>query len=199
LAQKLRDLRKDPARCHRMALAATSLCDGRGTQRVVVALLQPLSLPNCQMLHLRIVEATDEALLMDWQRAPETRRYALNPAVPSLEEHHHWLYERLSSVADWFLIAEVDGYPSAFVRLDWMGEDNGRPEYLISIATARTHHRQGIATSLLRAVRQLAPGAHFYARILPDNLASLALFIRAEYSLAADGYFHSYPPQRKEA
>ena len=199
LTEQLRALRADPKRCREMALAATRLCDGRGTQRVVVALLPPLALRDGRKLHLRIVEASDEALLMDWQRAPETRRYALNPAVPSLEEHHHWLNERLSAVADWFLIAEVDGVPVAYVRLDWIGEDNGRPEYLISIATARSHHRQGIGAVLLKAVRQLAPGAHFYAKILPDNLASLSLFIRAEYSLAADGYFHSYPAQRKEA
>jgi RimJ/RimL family protein N-acetyltransferase len=199
LAQQLRDLRNDPARCRNMALSATGLCDGRGAQRVVVALLPRLALPDGRKLHLRIVEASDEALLMDWQRAPETRRYALNPAIPSVDEHHHWLFERLSAVPDWFLIAEVDGEPAAYVRLDWIGEDNGRPEYLISIATARSHHRQGIGAALLKAVRQLAPGAHFYAKILPDNLASLSLFIRAEYSLAADGYFHSYPAQRKEA
>lgn len=199
LREALADLCRAPARLHTMARAAASLCDGRGAQRIVVALLRPLTLPNGRSLHMRIVEASDEGRLMDWQRAPETRRYALNPAIPSMEEHHHWLYERLSSVADWFLIAEVEGEPCAYVRLDWIGEDNGRPEYLISIATATSHHRQGIAASLLRAARQLAPGAHFYAKILPDNLASLALFIRAEYSLAADGYFHSYPPQRKEA
>jgi RimJ/RimL family protein N-acetyltransferase len=193
------DLRQVPERLNTMARAAAGLCDGRGAQRIVVALLRPLALPNGYSLHLRIVEASDEARLMDWQRAPETRRYALNPAIPSMDEHHHWLYERLSSVVDWFLIAEVEGEPCAYVRLDWIGEDNGRPEYLISIATAASHHRQGIAASLLRAARQLAPGAHFYAKILPDNLASLALFIRAEYSLAADGFFHSYPPQRKEA
>ncbi|MBK8158272.1 MAG: UDP-2,4-diacetamido-2,4,6-trideoxy-beta-L-altropyranose hydrolase [Rhodospirillaceae bacterium] len=199
LAAQLRALRQDGARCRAMAVAATGLCDGRGTQRVVVALLPPRSIRDGRKLHLRIVEASDEAMLMDWQRAPETRRYALNPAIPSAEEHHNWLFERLSAVADWFLIAEVDAQPAGYVRLDWIGEDNGRPEYLISIATARSHHRMGIGAALLKAVRQLAPGAHFYAKILPDNLASLSLFIRAEYSLAADGYFHSYPPQRKEA
>ena len=198
LEQHLQALRGAPQRCRDMALKALGLCDGRGSQRVVVALLPSTTLPNGRKLHLRIVEASDEALLMDWQRAPETRRYALNPAIPSVEEHHHWLFERLSAVADWFLIAEVEGEPAAFVRLDWIGEDNGRPEFLISIATAQSHHRQGIAAALLQAVRQLAPGAHFYARILPDNLASLSLFIRAGYSLAADGYFHAYPSQRKE-
>lgn len=199
LKENLALLLKNPSQLQQMATHAAALCDGRGAKRIVVALLQPPLLPDGRKVHLRIVEANDEALLMEWQREPETRRYALNPAIPSLEEHHRWLNERLAAVVDWFLIAEVDGVPSGYVRLDWMGEDNGRPEYLISIATTQSHHRRGIGRALLNAARQLAPGAHFYAKILPDNLASLALFIRAEYSLAADGFFHSYPPRRKEA
>ncbi|WP_374655724.1 UDP-2,4-diacetamido-2,4,6-trideoxy-beta-L-altropyranose hydrolase [Dongia sp.] len=199
LAAQFRDLQQHPAKRRTMALAAMKLCDGRGTQRVVAALLPATDLPDGRRLRLRIVEAHDEEMLMKLQRAPETRRYALNPAIPTEEEHHRWLLERLSAVADWFLIAEVEGQAAAFVRLDWIGEDNGRPEYLISIATERSFHRQGIGAALLRAVRHLAPGAHFYAKILPDNLASLSLFARADYRLAADGFFHSYPAQHKEA
>jgi len=192
LEAQLRALAGDPAR--RMALArnAASLCDGRGGKRIVAALLEGPRLGNGG-IRVRAVEAHDEALLLDWQREPETRRFALNPAIPSSEEHHLWLQERLLASNDWFLIAEVAGEPRAFVRLDWIGEDAGRPEYVISIATTRRHHRQGIATNLLRAIRQLSPGAHFFAKILPDNSASLALFIRAGYRLAADGFFHSRP------
>lgn len=199
LTQYFRTLKGSFIKRKNMALAAAKLCDGRGGQRVAVALLPGTELRNGCKLHLRIVEAKDETLLMDWQREPETRRYALNPAIPSAEEHHNWLMERLASSVDWFLIAEIDGEPAGYVRLDWIGEDNGRPEYLISIATARSHHKKGIAAALLKAIRHLAPGAHFYAKILADNLASLSLFTGANYSLAADGYFHSYPAQRQEA
>ncbi|WP_374385326.1 UDP-2,4-diacetamido-2,4,6-trideoxy-beta-L-altropyranose hydrolase [Dongia sp.] len=198
LAAHLTNLHASPDLQRRMAQAAFDICDGRGTQRITVALLSAPTLRDGRKLDLRVVEARDEQMLMEMQRVPETRRYALNPAIPTAEEHHRWLMERLSAIADWFLIAEVDGQPAAFVRLDWIGEDNGRPEFLISIATERSYHRRGVGAALLKAVRQLAPGAHFYAKILPDNLASLALFIRADYQLAADGYFHSYPSQRKE-
>ncbi len=200
---KLKDLfaglGRDEAARKAMSEAAFSLCDGRGAQRIIAALLPKMHLRDGRTLSLRVVEAQDEQMLMDLQRAPETRRYALNPAIPTAEEHHRWLMERLSAAADWFLIAEVDGQPGAFVRADWIGEDNGRPEYLISIATERRFHRCGVGAALLKAVRYLAPGAHFYAKILPDNVASLALFAKADYRLAADGYFHAYPPQHKEA
>src|SRR5581483_8608375 len=136
LEAQLRALAGDPAR--RMALArnAASLCDGRGGKRIVAALLEGPRLGNGG-IRVRAVEAHDEALLLDWQREPETRRFALNPAIPSSEEHHLWLQERLLASNDWFLIAEVAGEPRAFVRLDWIGEDAGRPEYVISIATTR--------------------------------------------------------------
>src|SRR5581483_557667 len=94
LEAQLRALAGDSAR--RMALArnAASLCDGRGGKRIVAALLEGPRLGNGG-IRVRAVEAHDEALLLDWQREPETRRFALNPAIPSSEEHHLWLQERL--------------------------------------------------------------------------------------------------------
>jgi UDP-2,4-diacetamido-2,4,6-trideoxy-beta-L-altropyranose hydrolase len=192
LAEQLGELLQAPQRLLDLARSAAALCDGRGGKRIVAAMLETPELGNGK-ISLRVVEAGDEALLLDWQREPETRRFALNPAIPSSEEHHLWLQERLLASTDWFLIAEIDGDPRGFVRLDWIGEDAGRPEYVISIATTRRHHRQGIGTGLLQAIRRLSPGAHFFAKILPDNAPSLALFVRAGYRLAADGFFHSRP------
>lgn len=199
LGQALDHLAKDSTQRQAMAKAAADLCDGRGAQRVVVALLPELKLPSGKSLRLRPLEATDEDMLLDWQRAPETRRYALTPRVPTADEHHNWLTAKLASDQDWLLLGEVEGAPAGYVRLDWMGEDKGRPQYLISIATAPGWYRQGIGSALLSGARHLAPGAHFYAKVLAENTASVALFQRAEYSLAADGFFHAHPRQRKEA
>jgi UDP-2,4-diacetamido-2,4,6-trideoxy-beta-L-altropyranose hydrolase len=199
LADALDGLAAAPTRRREMALAAAGLCDGRGTQRVVVALLPPLPIKSGQSLRLRPMEAADEALLLDWQRAPETRRYALTPHIPTAEEHHAWFGRKLAADQDWLLLGEVDGTPVGYVRLDWMGEDKGRPQYLMSIAAAPGFYGQGIGSALLSGARQLAPGAHFYAKVLAENTASVALFERANYQLAADGYFHAHPAQRKEA
>ncbi len=99
-----------PARAWRCA--PRGLCDGRGAQRIVVALLQSLHLAQGgnRCICASSKPAT-KSRLMDWQRARKRGAMRFNPAIPSLEEHHHWLNERLSSVADWFLIAEVDGEP----------------------------------------------------------------------------------------
>lgn len=192
LTEQLQGLVDRPQERQRLARAALAVCDGRGCQRIMAALLPPRQIAGGDMT-IRIVEARDEAILLDWQRNPETRRFALNPAVPSSEEHHVWLQDRLLSSTDWFLMAERDGEPLGFVRIDWIGEDSGRPEFIVSIATSPQHHRQGLGAGLLQAIRQLSPSAHFFAKILPDNVASLALFLRAGYRLAADGYFHARP------
>jgi RimJ/RimL family protein N-acetyltransferase len=199
LGQDLDRLAQDSALRKTMAGFAAKLCDGRGAQRVVVAMLPDIPCKSGQTLRLRPLEVMDEALLLEWQQAPETRRYALTPQIPSPEEHHAWLRAKLAADQDWLLLGEIDGAAAGYVRLDWMGEDKGRPQYLISIATAPGWYRQGIAGALLRGARHLAPGAHFYAKVLAENAASMALFGRAGYSLAADGYFHAYPPQHKEA
>jgi UDP-2,4-diacetamido-2,4,6-trideoxy-beta-L-altropyranose hydrolase len=199
LSQAIDQLIAEPARVERLGKAAAGLCDGRGTQRVVAALLPSQALKNDKSLDLRLAEAADEKRLLDWQSAPETRRYALNPEVPTPPEHHAWLTAKLASDRDWFLIGEMAGAPVGFVRLDWMGEDKGRPQYLISIATAPDHYGQGVGGALLKGARSLVPGGHFYAKVLAENAASVALFTSADYSLEADGYFHSRPGQRKEA
>lgn len=184
---------------HKMGEAAAALCDGRGAQRIVVALLHSQPLADGRQLHLRLAEPDDEGMLLDWQSAPETRRFALNPDVPTAAEHHAWYYAKLESTQDWLLFGEIDGRPAGYVRLDWMGEDNGRTQYLISIAAAPGWQRQGIGAALLAGARALAPAAHLYATVLPENTASVALFAKAGYSLAADGYHHSLPASAKEA
>jgi UDP-2,4-diacetamido-2,4,6-trideoxy-beta-L-altropyranose hydrolase len=198
LAKQFRALAGDRDQRQRMAEAARALCDGRGTQRIVAALLSPQP-TKAGNLRLRLAEASDEQMLLDWQAAPETRRFALNPAVPSAAEHHAWFTAKLAAHQDWLLFGEVDGVPAGYVRLDWMGEDKGRPQYLISIAAAPGWHGQGIGSALLAGARALAPGGHLHATVLPANTASVALFAKAGYSLAADGYHHSLPPHLQEA
>lgn len=199
LANQLSVLMADREARQRMGAAAAGLCDGRGTQRIVTALLPLQPLPDGRELHLRLAEPADEAMLLAWQAAPETRRFALNPQVPTPDEHHAWYGRKLASTQDWLIFGEIGSEAAGYVRLDWMGEDRGRPQYLISIATAPGRHRQGIGAALLAGARALAPAANLYATVLPANTASVALFAKAGYSLATDGYYHSRPSHLEEA
>lgn len=193
LAEALRRFRRQPALKQEMSRIAATLCDGRGIDRAVIAAQPALRLADDAQLSLRLMEPADEEMLLVWQGAPDTRRYALNPHVPSPAEHHAWLTAKLLAPADLPLIAEIAGEAVGYVRLDWRGESRGAPVYLVSIATAPGHYRRGIGSGMLRLARQLAPGAILVAQILPGNTASIGLFHQLGYELRPDGYYWSLP------
>jgi len=190
LRANLDRLCKDPALYQRMHEAALALCDGRGALRLAAAVVPAVRLKDGTPIRLRLAEMEDARRLYDWQQAPETRRYALDQKPFSFEDHCRWLGAKLGSGRDFFLIGEAGGKPCGFIRLDWFGADKDRTQYLISIAAAPGQHGRGIGTALLKAARGLAPGAHFYAKVLAENEASLALFRGCGYALGPDGYFH---------
>jgi spore coat polysaccharide biosynthesis predicted glycosyltransferase SpsG/RimJ/RimL family protein N-acetyltransferase len=181
----------DPALYRRMHEAALALSDGRGALRLAAAIVPSVRLKDGTPVALRLAEMDDARLLYDWQQAPETRRFALDKKSFSFDDHCRWLKAKLGNARDLLLVGEAGGKPCGFVRLDWFGADKDRTQYLISIAAAPGQHGRGVGTALLKAARALAPGAHFYAKVLPENTASLALFRACGYALGPDGYFHA--------
>ncbi len=189
LSAALRELIGEPHRLTEMAAKAARLSDGRGVDRIILNCLPPLSLADGARLTLRLAEADDEAMLLDWQSAPETRRFALNPAVPTAAEHHAWYTAKLQSAADLLLFGCIAGEAAGYVRLDWRGDNRGSPMYLISIATAPGQYRRGIGQGMLRLARSLLPGATLLAQVMDGNDASVALFTGLGYRLQPDGYY----------
>jgi glutamate-1-semialdehyde 2,1-aminomutase/spore coat polysaccharide biosynthesis protein SpsF len=184
-------LKGEPAKLLAMAQAASGLSDGRGAMRIAAAALPEAKLSDGSLCRFRLIEPEDEALILAWQSAPKTRRYAGNPSVPSAEEHHAWFTAKLRSDADWFLVAEAPEGPAGFIRLDWLGEAGSAPIFLVSIATAPGHYRRGIGRALLAATRHLAPRGKLLAKVLAGNQASRALFESLGYQPGEDGYLVS--------
>ena len=193
LVEQLAALQKDPARLAAMGEKAAALCDGRGAMRIGAAMLPEARLQDGKPLWFRLIEPEDEALILDWQRAPETRRHANDPNPPTPDEHHRWFMGKLRSESDWFLLAETAEGPVGFVRLDWRGDTEGFPIFLISLATAPGHYRRGIGRALLRAARAMAPQSRLLAQVLPENTASARLFESLGYGPGDDGYLVSTP------
>jgi len=191
LRANLERLREDPALYRRMHEAALALSDGRGALRLAASIVPAQPLKDGSDMSLRLAEMVDAQLLYDWQQAPETRRYAINQKPFSFEDHCRWLTAKLENGRDLLLIGMSGDQPCGFIRLDWFGADKDRTQYLVSIAAAPGQHGRGIGTGLLKAARALAPGAHFYAKVLAENEASLALFGGCGYALGPDGYYHS--------
>ena len=197
VAQRLHDalaeLAARPDRLGAMSERAKALCDGRGVDRILLGSLAPVTLADGTHLSLRLAQETDEAMLLDWQSAPETRRYALSPAVPSPAEHHAWFSAKREAAKDLLLFGCIDDEAVGFIRLDWRGDNHGSAIYLVSIAAAPGQYRRGIGRGMLQSARRLMPGVTFLAQIVTGNEASVSLFSSLGYQLKSDGYYWSVP------
>ncbi len=168
-----------------MAARAQAVCDGRGTQRVLAALADCEQSARGGALNLRLAESADEDLILTWQRAPETRRFARNPAIPTPEEHAAWMARRLLDPDCLFTIIEEDSVSVGVLRLDRM-RDQGESVWEVSILVDPARHGRGIGAGALRLARNLLPGASLIATVLPGNHASAKLFERAGYTATSD-------------
>lgn len=191
LAAQLRAFGVNPGRLHEMAGNAAALCDGRGTQRTMLALLDPATSKRDEPVTLRLAAAADEDMILAWQRNAVTRRYARNPAVPTADEHHAWMKARLVDPDCIFAIVESAQTPAGVLRLERRAKSGNA--YEISIFVAPELHRQGLGACALALGRQLLPGADLIADVLPGNERSAKLFSQAGYRRYDDGLFHCAP------
>jgi len=191
LAECVDELATNETALAAMAQRAAGVCDGRGVQRAMLALLQPEAARNGSAVTLRLAEAGDEGLVLSWQRDPATRRFARNPAVPSADEHRLWMNARMMDPDSIFAIIACGGTPAGMLRMDRSGNTSSSRE--ISILVAPELHRQGIGGCALSLARQLLPGIELVAEVLPDNVSSLKLFSLAGYQRYDDQLFHSRP------
>jgi UDP-2,4-diacetamido-2,4,6-trideoxy-beta-L-altropyranose hydrolase len=192
LAAEVRTLATNPSRLDAMAARAADLCDGRGTQRTMLALLRPAKSKLGNPVTLRLVAAADEAMILAWQRNPATRRYARNRALPTADEHHAWMQARLADPDCMFAVVECAQVPAGVLRLDRKKAAGNTHE--VSIFVAPELHRQGLGICTLALARQLLPGAELIAEVLPENEGSAKLFSLAGYRRYDDGLLHC-PPQ----
>ena len=172
-------LLNDPEFAAITAQHAESLVDGLGTRRVLLH-VDPERTADGQPVALRPATETDGMMMYDWQRAPETRRYANNPNPPTLDEHTNWLSERLKDPCYILSVVSCGGADAGVVRVD-LGEHRGRSAGVVSVYLAPGLSGRGIGTAALRAVRRLIPDIPLDAEIDEKNAASRAAFAKAGY------------------
>ena len=155
-----------------MAEKAAALCDGRGLDRVVLAIAAPSS------QWLRLATPDDGPLMFDWQCHPATRRFARNRLAPTRDEHDRWM-DRTCSDADVMLMLVMEGdEPVGVLRLDAIDGPMARE---VSIYVAPERHGQGIGAAALKLAHSIYPSWTFHAEALAENRASHALFRSAGY------------------
>lgn len=198
-AETIRQFGQDQPRRHRMAHAAAMLCDGAGTVRFRLTLLPDISGRNGATIRLRLAEAGDCDRLLAWQRDPQTRRFARNPAPPKAQEHAAWFAAKRNDPDSILAIVTEDGSAAGMLRVDPVPDDGLARTFEVSILTAPTHKRRGIAAAALAHARKLVPGALLRAEVLADNAASHALFQAAGYERIAETMYQNAPAQRPDA
>ena len=185
----LRELIADPAARRSLAERAGALVDGRGAQRVALALLQ-----RCERAHLQLRPATveDARLLHGWRDHPAVRAVSTTQESINFSAHQRWLQAVLANPARWLFVAWVGRVPVGSIRFDRL--DNGHVE--VSLYTDPDLQGLGLGQRLLAAGEQallaLHPGGFSVdAQVLPGNTASQRLF-------HAGGY-HGGPLQYRKA
>ena len=133
-------------------------------------------------LILRRATAADALPLLEWQRHPETRRYARNPSVPSEADHLAWFGRKIADPGCIFLLAEVAGERVGMIRLDRMSD-----VWELSIVVAPEQRSTGIGLAMLKTL--VAPGP-MIAEVLSGNERSHGLFRRAGWKPGEDGRYH---------
>lgn len=171
----LRELVAD--RAARLALAerAAALVDGRGAQRVALALLR-------DHMQLRPAAADDARLLHGWRNHPAVRAVSATQDPIAFDAHQRWLQAVLANAARWLFVAQVGQLPVGSIRFDRL--DNGHLE--VSLYTDPDLQGLGLGQRLLAAGEQALlaqnPGGFtVQAQVLPGNTASQRLFRAAGY------------------
>ena len=171
----LRELIADPIVRRALAKQAAALVDGRGAQRVALALLR-------DQLQLRPTTAHDARLLHAWRNHPAVRAVSATQDPIALDAHQRWLQAVMANPARWLFVAHVGQLPVGSIRFDRM--DNGHLE--VSLYTDPDLQGLGLGQRLLAAGEQALLALHpggltVEAQVLPGNTASQRLFQTAGY------------------
>jgi UDP-2,4-diacetamido-2,4,6-trideoxy-beta-L-altropyranose hydrolase len=188
LARIISELIDDEEARAAMSETGQRLVDGRGPQRLLLNMIG-FRTTGGGAVTLRLAEADDEDWLLQLQARPETRRYAINPTVPSLSEHASWMKRMLASADSLLSLVEHDGKRCGMVRLDRLAGQ--ATAFQVSIAIDPALHGRGIATAALKLTRRAFPKAELVATVLRGNSASQSLFERAGYRKESEELFRS--------
>jgi UDP-2,4-diacetamido-2,4,6-trideoxy-beta-L-altropyranose hydrolase len=199
IAAAVERLMADTGALGRMRQAALAQTDGRGAERIALA-LRPERSKHDAAIELRPVTPADAETLYRFQQQPETRRYARVAKIPDWEEHVAWLTRKLADPTSLFSMVTMAGAPVGAIRLDASEPALDAPEaFEISIFVSSEHHNAGIGMASLKLARRLVPRAEIKAVVLEANEASLRLFRRAGYRLETtienQAHFRSPPVQ----
>lgn len=168
-----------------MSRAGRLLVDGRGSRRVVRAILSA-------GMELRKVTAADVELVYEWANDPAVREVSFRSEPIAWETHRTWFADKLSDDAClWFIAQDATGRPIGQIRFDRDGDSA-----TVSIALGSQQRGRGYGAALVRRGTQRAAAAgirtvHAWAK--PQNAASIAVFRSVGYETVGEETVHDQP------
>lgn len=155
---------------------ALRLVDGRGAQRVALAITAPT-------LQVRAATADDAALVHRWRNHEGTRAVSRNTSPIPWAAHQAWFDKTLADARRRMLIGMVGEVPVAVFRFDELAD---RGEVEVSLYLDPELHGLGLGAALMRAAhadweQTVAQGEAFVATVMAGNIASQRLFQSAGY------------------
>ena len=193
LKQAFMQLASNPKQLQRMSKSAAHICDGQGTLRTALELLDPPVTKNGHHISFRLATIDDTDIMFEWQSQLETRRYARTQIVPSHDEHTKWVKDTISNPDKLLLLIIHNRKPSGVLRFDNMNEPDTSE---VSIFIEPTKHGLGIASIALKLGRALKPHDTIFGHVHPDNIASHKLFKTAGYTPISPTCYISAPQTR---
>jgi RimJ/RimL family protein N-acetyltransferase len=175
IAAAVRMLLADPAQRARIAGHAAQLVDGRGAERVALAM--------APLVRLRPARDDDARPMLAWRNHPSTRAYFRDPRPVPEADHVAWWSRTLASPDRALLVGAVGSIEIGVLRLDAAGEAAEVSIYLDPDLTGL-----GLGTALLTAgqrwVTEKRPAiCRLIADIDPDNLSSQRAFTAAGFTV----------------
>jgi UDP-2,4-diacetamido-2,4,6-trideoxy-beta-L-altropyranose hydrolase len=173
------DLNKNNVAMSKMSKNAFKVVNGQGAQLVAIR-MQPNLAHDGSSVTIRNANINDVDTVYKWQLNPNTRRYFHDSNVPQYDKHIEWFDKILDEPSKFFYIIEHKNKAAGVLRLDYQ-ENTPNGYYLVSIYVAPEHYKQGIGTIALGYTDRLFGDSDLRAEVDQKNIASIKLFMKADY------------------
>ena len=169
IAPALRAVIKEPERISRMSAAAFAIVDGRGTQRVVSAIMGK-RIAKAREIQLRSATAADADLLWLWRNDPFTRAGSRDTGAIPWRTHENWFTNALTDHDRKTLIAEEAAEPIGTVAFRKFQDGTE-----VSITVAPNARSRGVGKRILAAACEQVSD-QLVAAVRKGNVPSQRLF-----------------------
>lgn len=175
IADQLRPLLTDSEHRRQLAWRSRELVDGRGAQRVALALL-------ADTLAIRAAEPDDADLLFAWRNHEATRAFSRDSGKVEADEHRQWFDRVMRDPARRLFVATIADRPVGIIRFDFSSESRAE----VSLYIDPDMHGLGLGPHLLLKGETASQAATVDATVLTANRASQRLFERCGYQRISD-------------